>query len=92
MIGYVEPKPGIPPSPSHTLQLMQEMKRQNVKLIAVEPYFDLKTPNAIARETGARVLVLAPSVGGVKEARDYFTLFDYNLTLLVEAIRQTGGR
>jgi zinc/manganese transport system substrate-binding protein len=91
VIGYVEPKPGIPPSPGHTLQLMQEMKRQNVKLIAVEPYFDLKTPNAIARETGARVLVLAPSVGGVKEARDYFSLFDYNLTLLVEAIRQTGG-
>jgi zinc/manganese transport system substrate-binding protein len=92
VIGYVEPKPGIPPSPGHTLQLMQEMKRQNVKLIAVEPYFDLKTPNAIARDTGARVLVLAPSVGGVKEARDYFSLFDYNLTLLVEAIRQTGGR
>ena len=92
VIGYVEPKPGIPPSPGHTLQLMQEMKRQNVKLIAVEPYFDLKTPNAIARETGARVLVLAPSVGGVKEARDYFSLFDYNLTLLVEAIQQTGGR
>ena len=54
VIGYVEPKPGIPPSPGHTLELMQEMKRQNVKIIAVEPYFDLKTPNAIARDTGRR--------------------------------------
>ena len=44
------------------------MKRQNVKIILVEPYFDLKTPNAIARDTGAKVLVLPPSVGGVKEA------------------------
>ena len=48
VIGYVEPKPGIPPSPGHTLELMQEMKRQNVEAILVEPYFDLKTPNAVA--------------------------------------------
>jgi zinc/manganese transport system substrate-binding protein len=92
VIGYVEPKPGIPPSPSHTLQLMLEMKRQNVKLIAVEPYFDLKTPNAIARDTGAHVLVLAPSVGGVKGASSYTALFDYNLRLLVDAIKQTNGQ
>ena len=56
VIGYVEPRPGIPPSPGHTLELIQEMKRQNVKIIMVEPYFDLKTPNAIARETGGRHL------------------------------------
>ena len=92
VIGYVEPKPGIPPSPSHTLDLMQEMKRQNVKIIAVEPYFDLKTPNAIARDTGAQVLVLAPSVGGVKEASSYIALFDYDINLLVSAIKQTGAK
>ena len=54
IIGYVEPRPGIPPTPQHTLDLINEMKRQNVKLVLVEPYFDLKTPNAIGRETGAR--------------------------------------
>jgi len=48
VIGYVEPKPGIPPSPSHTLELIQEMKRQQVKIIIMEPYFDSKTPDAIA--------------------------------------------
>ena len=92
VIGYVEPKPGIPPSPGHTLLLIQEVKRQNIKIILVEPYFDLKTPNAIARETGARVLVMPPSVGGVKEITDYFQLFDYNVKLLVSAIQQTGAR
>jgi zinc/manganese transport system substrate-binding protein len=92
VIGYVEPKPGIPPSPSHTLGLIQEMKRQNVKLILVEPYFDLKTPEAIARETGAEVLVMAPSVGGVKEITDYIGLFDYNVNLLITAIKRTGAR
>jgi zinc/manganese transport system substrate-binding protein len=91
VVGYVEPKPGIPPSPSHTLTLMQEMKRQGIKVILVEPYFDLKTPNAIARDTGARVLVLPPSVGGVKEASDYLKLFDYDVNLLVTALKAATG-
>ena len=42
VVDYVEPKPGIPPSPSHTLELINTMKRDNVKLILVEPYFDLR--------------------------------------------------
>jgi zinc/manganese transport system substrate-binding protein len=92
VMGYVEPKPGIPPSPSHTLELMEEMKRQGVKIILVEPYFDLKTPDAIARETGAKVLVMLPSVGGVKEVRTYFDLFDYDINLLVSAIKEAGAR
>jgi zinc/manganese transport system substrate-binding protein len=89
VIGYVEPKPGIPPSPSHTFDVIQEMKRQNVKIIMVEPYFDLKTPNSIGRETGAKVLEMPPSVGGEKEVTDYFKLFDYDIKLLVDAIKAT---
>lgn len=92
VIGYVEPKPGIPPSPAHTLDLEQEMKRQHVKIVLVEPYFDSKTPNAIGRDTGAVVLVMLPSVGGVKEVTDYFQLFDYDINLLVTAITKTGAR
>jgi zinc/manganese transport system substrate-binding protein len=88
IIGYVEPRPGIPPTPQHTLDLINEMKRQKVKVVLVEPYFDLKTPTAIGRETGARVLVMPPSVGGVKETSDYFALFDYNINLLVNALKQ----
>ena len=90
VIGYVEPRPGIPPSPQHTLNLINEMKRQNVKLVLVEPYFDLKTPNSIGRATGAQVLVMLPSVGGVKEVTDYIKLFDYDIDLLTEAIKKTG--
>jgi zinc/manganese transport system substrate-binding protein len=92
VVGYVEPKPGIPPSPAHTLDLQQEMKHKNVKLLLVEPYFDLKTPNAISRETGAKVLVMPPSVGGVKDVTNYIQLFDYDINLLVSAIKQTGTK
>ena len=90
VVGYVEPRPGIPPTPQHTLDLMTEMKRQNVKLVLVEPYFDLKTPNAIGRDTGAQVLVMPPSVGGVKEASDYLKLFDYDINLLIAALKKAG--
>jgi len=92
IVGYVEPRPGIPPTPQHTLDLMNEMKRQNVKIVLVEPYFDLKTPTAIGRETGAQVLVMPPSVGGVKEVTDYFKLFDYDINLLIDAIKKAGAK
>ena len=65
------------------------MKRDNIKVIVVEPYFDLKTPNAIARETGGQVLVLPPSVGGEKEITDYFKLFDYDISKLKQALDST---
>lgn len=87
VVGYVEPKPGIPPSPAHQLALTEEMKRQGIRIILVEPYFDVKTPNAIARNTGAKVLVLPPSVGGVKGTEDYIRLFDYNVNLLASALK-----
>ena len=92
VVGYVEPRPGIPPSPSHTIDLITAMKRDQVKLILVEPYFDLKTPQAIARQTGAEVLVMMPSVGGTRDVTDYVSLFDYDLNLLISAIKRTGAR
>jgi zinc/manganese transport system substrate-binding protein len=89
VVGYIEPRPGIPPTPQHTIELIQMMKRDNVKIELIEPYFDLKTPNSIGRETGAKVLVLLPSVGGEKQVTDYFKLFDYDLNLLITAFKQT---
>jgi zinc/manganese transport system substrate-binding protein len=91
VIGFVEPRPGIPPTPQHTLDLINEMKRQNVKLVLVEPYFDLKTPNSIGQQTGAQVVVMLPSVGGVSQVTDYFKLFDHDVQLLVDAIKKSGG-
>jgi len=87
VMGYVEPKPGIPPSPQHTLDLIAEMKKVKATVILVEPYFDLKTPQSIARETGGKVLVLSPSVGGEKVVTDYIGLFDYDVNLLLAALK-----
>jgi zinc/manganese transport system substrate-binding protein len=92
VIGYVEPKPGIPPTPQHTIEVIDGMKTQGAKLIIVEPYFDLKTPQAIANQVGGKVLVLAPSVGGAKEATDYIQLFEYDVNQLAAALKQVTGK
>jgi zinc/manganese transport system substrate-binding protein len=89
VIGYVEPRPGIPPTPSHTIELIQQMKRENCKVILVEPYFDLKTPQSIARGTGGQVVVYLPSVGGEKQVTNYFELFDYDIALLTKAFNES---
>jgi ABC-type Zn uptake system ZnuABC Zn-binding protein ZnuA len=85
--GFVEPRPGIPPTPSHTFDLTNMMKREHVKVIMVEPYFDRKTPDSIARDAGGVVVEYMPSVGGAKEITNYFQLFDYNIGLLIKAFQ-----
>jgi zinc/manganese transport system substrate-binding protein len=88
VVGYVEPKPGVPPSPSHTFELMNLMKAQGVKVIAMEPYFDTKTPKSVADQVHAKVVILYPSVGGAKSGTDdYFQLFDTNIRNLVAALK-----
>ena len=85
VIGFVEPRPGIPPTPSHTIELIGLMKRENCKVVLVEPYFDLKTPNSIGAATGGKVVVYLPSVGGEKQVTNYFELFDYDIGLITKA-------
>lgn len=89
VIGYIEPRPGIPPTPSHTIELVNLMKREGVKIELIEPYFDLKTPNSIASMVNGKVVVLMPSVGGKPEITDYFKLFDYDIALLTKAFEET---
>jgi ABC-type Zn uptake system ZnuABC Zn-binding protein ZnuA len=89
IVGYIEPRPGIPPTPQHTLEIINLIKRDNVKVVMVEPYFDLKTPNSIGAATGSKVIVVLPSVGGEKQVTDYFKLFDYDIGLLKDAFNAT---
>jgi zinc/manganese transport system substrate-binding protein len=87
IVGHVEPKPGIPPSPSHTLEIINLIRAQKVPVILVEPYFDKKTPNYIAGKTGAAVVTLFPSVGGTPAIKDYFSLFDTNIDAIIGAVK-----
>lgn len=87
VVDQVEPKPGIPPSPSHTAELIRKVREGGIKAIIVEPFYDTSAPEQIARATEVKVLRLATSVGGVEQARDYISLMDYNISTLAAALR-----
>ena len=86
VVGFLEPKPGIPPSPQHKLEIVNLMLAKKVPLILMEVYFDRKDPDFIASKTASKVVVLSPSVGGDPAAKDYISLFDSNVALLVKAL------
>ena len=88
VVGFVEPKPGIEPTPSHTAELIGFIKALNISIIGMEPYFSDRVPLSIATATGAKVVILPPSVGGVANIDNYFDLFDY----LIETLLTTEGR
>jgi zinc/manganese transport system substrate-binding protein len=83
---HVESKPGIPPSPTHTMAVINTIKEKRIKVIIVEPFHDRKAPDAIAAKTGAKVLVLPTSVGGAEGVDTYIGLFDYNIDQLAAAL------
>jgi zinc/manganese transport system substrate-binding protein len=88
VVGHIEPKPGIPPTPSHTLAVINLIQAQKVPVILVEPYFDKKTPQYIAGKSGATVVTFYPSVGGTPAIQDYFALFDVNIDNLTAAMKR----
>jgi ABC-type Zn uptake system ZnuABC Zn-binding protein ZnuA len=83
----IEPKPGIPPTPGHTLDVIKSIKDQGVKIIISESYYELRTPRSISEKTGAKLLVLPTSVGGAQGVENYVGLIDYNVRQLANSLK-----
>lgn len=86
-IRELEPKPGIPPTAQHLAELMKEMKEKNVKAVIKESFHEGRTPQKVAKETGARVVTLDQEVGENKEVTDYPALIDHNIELIEQALK-----
>lgn len=89
--GTIEPKPGIPPSPSHTAELIRTIERENVKLIIAANYYPTKTASIIARKTGADFLSLPAMVEGKDGIETYIELFDALVGEITSALNKTTG-
>jgi zinc/manganese transport system substrate-binding protein len=83
----LEDRPGIPASPAHVTRIIRQMKDEQIKVLIVEPWNDLKLANRVAHESGAKAVVLAPLVGGVKGADTYIGAIDHNVNALVTAMK-----
>lgn len=84
---FIEPYPGVPPSPSHVKELTDLVRSRGIKLIVMEPYFDKRVPEKIASSTGAKVVVLYPSIGGRDSGESYVQWFAGNIEALLEALK-----
>jgi ABC-type Zn uptake system ZnuABC Zn-binding protein ZnuA len=88
IVAFMEPKPGVPPSPSHLYEVIQTVKRTGAKAIVMEPFYERKMADLVAKQTGIKVLVLPPSVGGIPGAvPDYIALMKYDIAKLADAVR-----
>lgn len=87
IVAFMEPKPGVPPSPAHLASVIMTVKRTGAKAIIMEPFYDRKMADMVAGKTGIKVLVLPSSVGGVKGVDSYFQLMTHNIRQLAAAVR-----
>jgi ABC-type Zn uptake system ZnuABC Zn-binding protein ZnuA len=83
----IEERPGIPATPSHVSKLIQLMKDERIKVIMTVPWGDNKLAARIGEEAGAKVVAMAPAVGGVKGASGYIETVDYNVKTLAQALQ-----
>jgi ABC-type Zn uptake system ZnuABC Zn-binding protein ZnuA len=88
VIGQLEPKPGIEPSPTHVNSLIPRAKEAGVKLLIVEPFRPRKTAEYVATQIGAKLLLLPEKVGGNAQTQDYISLFDYDIREITAALKK----
>lgn len=80
VVSNVEPKPGIPPTPSHDAELIQLIKKDKIKIILMENYYSDSAPNHIAESTGIKVVKVPNAVNGIEGVNSYVKLIDYIVT------------
>jgi zinc/manganese transport system substrate-binding protein len=87
IVAFMEPKPGVPPSPTHVLKVINDAKAAGAKVIVQEPFYDHKMSDLVAKQLGGVVLVQPPSVGGVKGLDDYIELMKRDINALAAALK-----
>lgn len=86
VIAYVEPKPGIPPTARHSVDVIRAMEARGAKIILMEVFYDARAASLITRKVpGAKVVRVANSVGGVDGVKTYIDLIDHVVSKLAAA-------
>jgi len=85
-VGYVEPKPGIPPDPQHLARLISVMKQEGAKLLLMENFYNKSVATLVAEKAGAKLLTLPTDVGATPEIKDWFSLVETVLKTLSSSV------
>ena len=86
ILGYVEPKPGLPATPKHTKDLIALINQHQVKIVLKEPYYPKKPVKRLMKKTGVKVVELVNYPGGRKNAHTYLQNLEANINDLVQAL------
>ena len=89
--GYVEPKPGISPSPKHLEELSALLSRGDVGMIISRPYVEHRSTDMLEERSGVKSLTLPMEVGGAPEATDYFRLYDLVTETIAAALARPAS-
>jgi len=84
-VGFIETKPGVPPSPAHLAAIIRTMRARGVRIVIREPHEPKRDVAFVAGKADASVVTLAASVGALPQAGDYIALFDTNVEALIAA-------
>src|SRR5450432_3705674 len=87
VVDFMEPKPGIPPSPSQLVKVIKEVQSNNIKVIISSPYFTTSSSDVVSKQTGAKELTLATSTAAFPSIKTYLDLFDYDVDQLVAILK-----
>ncbi len=90
IVAYMEPKPGLPPSPGHISSIINKMQEENIKVMLAASYFDVAKVKLVADKSGAVPVITGLAVGGQDGMDSFFDQFDIWISSLVEAYRQVG--
>jgi ABC-type Zn uptake system ZnuABC Zn-binding protein ZnuA len=86
IVDFIEPKPGVAPSPAHLARLVEKGRALGVRAILHEPHEPEDASRLVAAKLGIPVVRLATSVGALPEAKNYLALFDHNVAALAAAL------
>ena len=87
LVGTIEPRPGLEPSPTHINALIPRAREAGVRLVIIEPNRPRRTPQRVAESIGAKVVVLPIMVNGAEAATNYISLFDHTVGQLSAALK-----
>ena len=86
-VGTLEPIPGIPPTPAHLAQLVDQMQRAPAKVIVYSSYDDPKAAEFLSRRTKIPAVMLPFTVGGSDKAKDLPGYFDDIIARLLGSVK-----
>jgi ABC-type Zn uptake system ZnuABC Zn-binding protein ZnuA len=87
-LGVIEDRPGVPPSPQHLVSLVRRMREQRARVVMLESWYPPETAASVARQAGARLVVVPQSPGAVRGTEEYIAHMDHLVSALARALGQ----